>query len=215
MELVKLIFSLGIVFAIFGFIWAIIEMGLKLLTSGQSRTLIEVYTIKGLKYLLLVNVTFLFSLNEQDDDFSINQLAITGLILLMYFIGKLQRNKNQRIAFEFMGQLTEQVPIFNLQAEIAIIGISVGLFILFIFQPSIAHNALALWFQSSVSSIEKTPLIGFIFQIIGFFFLVNILTKMLNSIYFLLTGKPFIQTIATFQKNQKKEDDFDDFEEVT
>ena len=60
MELINLIFRLGVVFAIFAFIWFFISLGLKLLTGGIGRKALgEIYLIKGLQYFFLVNVTFL------------------------------------------------------------------------------------------------------------------------------------------------------------
>lgn len=49
---------------------------------------------------------------------------------------------------------------------------------------------------------------------IGFFFLVSLLTKMLNALVVILTGKPFIQTRSRFVKKDQNSDDFDDFEEI-
>jgi hypothetical protein len=50
--------------------------------------------------------------------------------------------------------------------------------------------------------------------VIGFFFLITMLFKMLNGIMYLLSGAPFVQASAGFQANSKKEEDFDDYEEI-
>ena len=59
MDLIQLIFQLGVLFAIYSFIWFFIDLGLALLVAGKKRALPEIYLIKVVKYLFLVNVTFL------------------------------------------------------------------------------------------------------------------------------------------------------------
>ena len=64
---------------------------------------------------------------------------------------------------------------------------------------------------------ENTPIFGFIFKIIGFFFLLSIILKMLNSINFLINGKKNgDQNMSNDSNSQNIESDnhFDDYEEV-
>lgn len=81
--------------------------------------------------------------------------------------------------------------------------------------PDIASNNIATWFQTNIRDINKAFLFGFIFKIVGFFFLLNMLMKMINSINYVLSGKPLID-FKTFVKSEKRqsEDKFDDFEEL-
>ena len=57
MELINFIFRLGVVFAIFGFIWGIIQIGYNLLRAGSKKSIGEDYLIKTVKYFFLVDVT--------------------------------------------------------------------------------------------------------------------------------------------------------------
>lgn len=215
MELMNFIFRLGVLFAIYGFIWGIIEIGVSLLSAGRKRTIGEEYFIKGIKYLLLVDVTFLFCLNLENDNISIYHLAMAGLVLLMYFIGKLQNKQNQMAMFQMMGSgLPKTVNNFNLKAEIAVIVLSLIFFFSLLYMPDLAKNPISKWFHESIINIEDTPIFGFIFKVIGFFFLVNMLMKMVNSFMYLLSGRPFVQASSSFKSYSKKkdEDDFDDFE---
>lgn len=65
MELLNFIFRLGVLFAIYGFLWGIFEIGITLLRSGRPKTVFEEYFIKSVKYLFLVDVTFLFCTSSE------------------------------------------------------------------------------------------------------------------------------------------------------
>lgn len=95
MDLLNLIFRLGVLFAIYGFLWLFIEMAFSFLRAGRPKTIIETYIIKSVKYLFLVNVTFLFCLDLNKNDVSIYNLMPSAIILLTYFIGKLQQKQQQ------------------------------------------------------------------------------------------------------------------------
>lgn len=217
MELMNQIFRLGVVFAIFGFIWGIFELGLKLLSGGRTRTISEVYFIKAIKYLFLVDVTFLFCLDDAQNLISTFNIVIAGLVLLTYFVGKLQNQQNKMAMFQMMGAgMTPKQTTFNLRVEIGVIVLAIGVFSLFIFFPDVAKNPISIWFHESIINIEDTPIIGFIFKVIGFFFLVSMIFKMLNGFNYLISGKPFVQASSSFQSftKNKKDDEFDDYEEM-
>lgn len=217
MELMNQIFRLGVVFAIFGFIWGIFELGLNLLSGGRTRTMSEVYFIKAIKYLFLVDVTFLFCLDDAQNLISTFNIVISGLVLLTYFVGKLQNQQNKMAMFQMMGAgMTPKQTTFNLRVEIGVIVLAIGVFSLFIFFPYVAKNPISIWFHESIINIEDTPVFGFIFKVIGFFFLVSMIFKMLNGFNYLISGKPFVQASSSFQSftKNKKDDEFDDYEEM-
>jgi hypothetical protein len=63
--------------------------------------------------------------------------------------------------------------------------------------------------------IEKTPIIGFVFKIIGFFILISLFNKILNGFFYLISGKPLITTTSSFQaKKENESSKFDDYEEL-
>jgi hypothetical protein len=106
---------------------------------------------------------------------------------------------------------------FNKKAEIIVLSLSLLFYASLFFLPDIAKNPIALWFYETVTGIEKTPLIGFIFKVIGFFFLLRILVKIFNGFTFLISGKPFVNVKTGYyagKKKDKDDDSFDDFEEV-
>ncbi len=128
------------------------------------------------------------------------------VILVLYFVGKFQKNQNTNALFSRMGMQSKVIQ-FNAKYEIIVISFSILAFIGFIIEPSYALNPVSLWFKESIIDIASTALIGFIFKIIGLFFLLGLLTKTVNAFQFLL-GK------LVPSDNGPKQDQFDDFEEV-
>lgn len=217
LELINLIFRLGVLFAIYGFLWFFIDMGLKILLGSRKRSLGEVYVIKTIKYLFLVNVTFLFclqQLNEPEYHVNYMHVAPSFVVLMVYFLGKLQQNE-QRI--QLMSSFTrgmKDVP-FNRRWEISLIVLSALTFVGLVSYPQFSENAIAKWFQGSIIDIEETVIIGFIFKIIGFFFLIGLFFKMLNALNFIVSGKPMVNVRNGFgSKKASNEDSFDDYEEI-
>lgn len=210
------IFRLGVVFAIFGFLWGVIDIGLRLLTATRQRTLVETYLIKGFKYLFLVDVTFLFCVSDLNTQMIVVYDAVlAGIILLAYFIGKLQNSQNRVAIFQMMGRGIPKAPmfLFNMKAEIGIIIGALTLFTIFWFYPALASNSVSRWFHESILSIEKAAFFGFIFKVIGFFFIVNMIIKMVGSLTFLLNGGKRPNSNQG-NDNDSNNDDFIDYEEV-
>jgi hypothetical protein len=216
MDLLDFIFRLGVLFAIYGFIWALIEFGLAILSMGSNRTPLGVYIFRAIKYVLLVDVTFLFCYNLENDHIQLYNLGLAGLVLLTYFIGKLQNRQQQAVFVSAFGSgMPNLKNNFNIQAELGVIGLSIGFFIFLIAYPQFSYNPLSSWFHESILNIEDTPIFGFIFKIIGFFFLLNLLFKMLNGFIYLISGRPLFKMTSGFRKFEKdKTDEFDDFEEI-
>jgi hypothetical protein len=214
MDLLNLIFKLGVFFSIYGFLWFFIELGLTFLVGGRKRTRFETYLIKGIKYAFLVNVTFLFSVDLNKHQVNFYNLIPSALVLSTYFVGMLQQKQRRQL---FMGQLGKSpAEGITIKAEIILITLSGILFLGLLWYPQFAENTIALWFQRSILDIESTVIIGFIFKIIGFFFLLGMIFKMLNALNYLIVGKPLFDVKSRFSKiNHKKDDaDFDDFEEL-
>ena len=215
MDLINLIFRLGVLFAIYGFLWFFIELALKLLIGGRKRTLGEIYLIKTVKYLFLVNVTFLFCL-EQYFELQVNYMNVipSFIVLMVYFLGKLQQNEQRIQLMSSFTQGMKETP-FNRRWEIAIIVLSALSFIGFVYFPHYSENGISRWFQESILDIENTVLIGFVFKVIGFFFLIGMFFKMLNALNYIISGKPLVNVKTGFSSKKNSSDDsFDDFEEI-
>lgn len=222
MQLLDFIFQLGVLFAIYGFLWLLFEAGIMFLSAGRKRSLIEIYIIRGIKYFFLADVTFLFCFDaEIGSMLELNRVIFAGIILLTYFVGKLQKNQNRSVLFNIAGGLSGR-PMsikqnsFNMRLETMIIAISLIVFALFWFFPQYAVNPIAEWFHKSIVNIEDTPVFGFVFKVIGFFFLMSLIFKMANAVTFMLNGGKINRDNNDFdQRNNIGGDDhFDDYEEV-
>lgn len=207
MDILKLTFQLGVFFAIYSFIWFFIDFGIKIMTSGLVKGLLFTYIIKAIKYLFLVNVIFLFSIGESHS-YLVNEQSLVPVvfILFLYFVGKFQNNQNTNALFSRMGVETSKKQ-FNSRYEVILIFLSFLIFGFLVLDPNIANNAVARWFKESIIDIESTRIIGFIFKVIGFFFLLNILAKTINSFQYIISK--LFSTVSI-----GGEDRFDDFEEV-
>lgn len=220
MEVIHLIFKIGVLLAIYGFIWFFINLLISLATGGRKKTIGEVYFSKGVKSIFLVNVLFLYGLDDGQNEIDLFNMIVSGLVLLLYFIGQMQKNEQQAAMMEKYSNILRGIGAnsrFNKKAEIIVLSLSLLFYASLFFLPDFAKNPIALWFYETVTGIEKTPLIGFIFKVIGFFFLLRILVKIFNGFTFLISGKPFVNVKTGYyagRKKDKDDDSFDDFEEV-
>ena len=213
MDILNLVFRLGVLFATYSFLWFFIELILQLLRGKQPKKLPETYLINSVKYLFLVNVTFLFCLENETEKLTLANSMPSLIVLTIYFIGRFQRRQEQ---FLFSQSLPKEFvnTHFNLTAEIVLTAASVVFFVVLLFIPEIAHNNIANWFKSSIEDLETTVIIGFVLKVIGFFFLVSLIMKTLNGIIYLLSGKPLVEVKTRFGKKNENDDSFDDFEEI-
>lgn len=211
MNIFNTIFNLGVLFAVYGFIWFFIDLLMKFIVNNRKQKTSEIYFTKAIKYIFLANVTFLFGL--ENNQINWQNLALSGLILLLYFIEKLQKNEKQAVLinqFNGLGNLGKN-KVFNRKAEIIVISISTAFYSTLIFLPELADNPISTWFYNEIINIENLPLIGFIFKVIGFFFLLGILIKITNSFMYLLSGSSYNKNDSD---NQDHDNSFDEYEEI-
>ena len=211
MNIFNTIFNLGVLFAVYGFIWFFIDLLMKFIIGNRKQKTSEIYFSKAIKYIFLANVTFLFGL--ENNQINWQNLALSGLILLLYFIEKLQKNEKQAVLMNQFSGFTNfrGNKVFNRKAEIIVISISIAFYSTLIFLPEIANNPISKWFYNEIINIESLPLIGFIFKVIGFFFLLGILIKITNSFMYLLSGASYKKNDSV---NQDNDNSFDDYEEI-
>ena len=126
--------------------------------------------------LLFKFSTFMFSLSQQDQ-LDVIQLIPSAVILIVYFIGKLQRKQKQQALFAQLKNFT--FFRFNAKYEFTLIILSIGMFVFLAVFPEYANNNIANWFEENVKDLSNTFIIGFIFKVVGFFFLVNMIMKRL------------------------------------
>lgn len=216
-DILNFIFRLGVVLAIFGFLWWLVNLGLNVIRGGRKKMLTEAYIIKLVRYFFLVDVVILFCLDQSQGEIDLNNTIIAGLVLLMYFIGKIQNAQLRQSIFSVQGNMgmqsmmNQMKPVFNVNYEAVVIIISVLFFVGFILYPNYAVNPISSWFYEAIVDIEDTPVFGFIFKVIGFFFMVSIIMKVAQGFTALITGN---SVNNSNDDSDDSNDDFDDYTEI-
>lgn len=213
MEFIDLIFRLSVVLAIFSFIWGLMRFGFTILRGGVPMSYPLNLALKAIQYFLIVAVSIIFC--SQDLNSSTYTIIVTGLILAMYFIGKVQRMQFKRMFVQVQGMQMMNNFKPNLKLEFGIVILSMGLFAFMVMHPEYAMNDITTWFYKTIVDIEKAPIFGFIFKIVGFFFMITILMQMVNAVTFILSGKAFDKNAQKNDQNNPEDPfKFDDYEEV-
>src|SRR5690554_7280719 len=101
-------------------------MALNILRGGSPKQLLEVYIIKTVRYVFLADVMFLFCKEQASGQLLVNDLLIAGLILLIYFVGKIQSKQQRQSMFSIRGRanipgmddvLNRFKPVFDVRLE--------------------------------------------------------------------------------------------------
>ncbi len=193
MDVLEFIFVLGINFSIFGFIWGIFMILFRMLQgNGPKKESID-YLLRIVKYFLLVSVTAnyisKFELTNGVSQGGSFHVIVGVIVLALYLLGKLQNRT-------MLSQLANN-PMFNRMISkidpkverFLLIG-SLAYFVVCLTYPPLVDTAIVNWFTDSIINIYDTPFIGWVFSVIAFFFLINILIRASNVIGNLLSGRP-------------------------
>lgn len=240
MDILHFIFGLGIALSIFGFLWGIIMLILNFLRRDLTgNRQVQDYVLRIVKYFLLVSVVanyilLLPSHSSRVLDLSQTAMIVIGVLVLgLYLLGKLQKramlsqlSANPMFA-KYITQIDPKVERFLL------IG-SLVYFVLCLLNPVMVNNSVVNWFTLSIVDIYDTPVIGWVFAIIAFVFLVNIIMKAANVLGAIVTGQPInpaggaargpfgnfqgnagSNPFDQFREKQNKSEDFVDYEDVT
>ncbi len=217
MEVLNYIFKIGVILAVYNFLWWLIKLGLNVLRGGGQKQLLEIYLVKAVRYTFLTDVLFLFSLQQNADQIELDSILLTGLVLLIYFVGKIQKRQQRQSFFSVRGQanipgindiLERMKPKFDLRYEALVVVLAMGLFSGFYFKPDLASNTISNWFLENILGIMDAPVFGFIFKIIGFFFMLSVIFKIIAGFIAVLTGRS-----ATRQFEDEENDENDDFDQ--
>ena len=213
MDSIYFIFNLGVIFTIFWFIWWLISIGFTLIRGFRTPSKIETYVLRMLKYYFQVEIVFLFCSNKSA--FSVSNYIIAGLVMLTYFINRLNIGKVRNQFFSVktinQNQIFNQIkPVYDFKLEVSLIVLSTMLFVLLFFYPSIANNVISLWIFDTIIELQKAPIFGFIFNLIGFFFVAGLFVKFIQSFSAILDGSIFRNTNI----HHSEKDKFDDYEEL-
>ena len=216
MQILEFIFHFGVIIAVFTFLWCFFGLLLSLLFAPLGLTPRKIYYAqKILKYFFLVTVAFRFALDGRfglQGSKDITGYIISALILLAYLVGKAEAKNNRIKFYANIGNMNRfELTPFDRNKELLLIGFAIAVYGYFVAFPQGSFNLITNWFVDSIVSISDTPIFGWIFKIIGFFFLIMVLMRFVNG-FFTLLG------IASPRPgngiNKRRDDDFDDYEEV-
>lgn len=216
MELFNFIFRMGVLFAVYRFVWWLFDFLISFMGFEKKRSLWEHYIVMAANYMILADVSYLFCLDLKNKLLTNQQIITGGLILFTYYLGRLQRAQSNLVLIQFVGKnLSEKKP-FHLRSEIIIMLLGLLTFTVCIFFSPLAFNPISEWFLSTIKIIEKLPILGFFFKLIGFFFLVSVLMKFLNGLIMLLTGQLFlkINSSVRYSTDKKNDEEFEEYEEM-
>jgi len=202
MRVLEFIFVLGINFSIFGFIWGIFQFIIRNLQNpNQQRGELSTYILRIIKYFLLVSVTANFivvsDLGAYKDDLGVTHIEpfsmIVGSIVMgLYLLGKLQ-NRTMMSQLGNNPMFSRLIPKIDPKVERYLLAGSLLYFVFCLWYPSMVDNGLINWFTEAIISIKEAFLIGWIFYIIAFFFLISILMRGANVIGNLLSGNSILE----------------------
>jgi hypothetical protein len=171
---------------------------------------------KTVQYLLIADVAILFCTDNPNGNLSTS--ITTGLILLMYFIGKVQNMQfRAMMSIQIQGRnlADKQGPKPKMVLEFGIVVLAMAVFGFLLWKPEFSENAISNWFYKNIIDIESTPIFGFIFKIVGFFFTIGMLLRMFNALRVIFSGEAFgNRTNDEPTKNERSDNHFDDYEEV-
>lgn len=234
MEVLKFIFVLGINFSIFGFIWGIIMFIIRSLgdrSKPQNETFTYVFRI--IKYFLLVSVTAnyiaVYQTGQPGQQVDVMHIVIGSMVLGLYLLGKFQ-NRAVLNQFAQNPMFARFMPKVDPKVEVFLLFGSVAYFVACLIVPTMVDNGLINWFTETINSIYEAPIIGWIFSIIAFFFLISILMRGANVIGRILNGQSIMETpkvngtfnfngsgtpFGDVHENYEDENGFTDYEDVT
>ena len=200
MEILYYIFFLGIIYIVFSLIWFLLATLPKMILSRANSSEIENYIFKTLQYYFIGSLTFLSSVKFINSEHSINNeysslfIVTGGFVLLLYLLGKMERNK---MLFRFKSFVSKSTSDGVLKYEPHLIGFTMLLYAISIGNPILVDNQINSWFLDNILEFYHTPIIGWIIRFIGFFFLITIVFRGINTIRNLIqnaiafiTGKP-------------------------
>lgn len=171
---------------------------------------------KTVQYLLIADVAIIFCTNNPNGNLSTS--ITTGLILLMYFIGKVQNMQfKAMMSIQIQGKSLTEGPKPKMGLEFGIVVLAMGVFGFLLLKPEFAANPISNWFYRNIIDIEDTPVFGFIFQVVGFFFTIGMLLRMLNAFRVIFSGEAFGRKTRDNdqpKRNNRNDNHFDDYEEV-
>lgn len=204
MKALSLIFHLGVLFSAFAFIWFWLQLLLMVILPENIRTSFR-YFLQLLQSLFL-GVLVLKFVAKTEGTLTVNSMLVLSLITYFLYLLRNLRSEQAAVQVQFYSNLYKKVKMKN-EWEWAVALISISVTILWIFFPVALDSVVTQWFYEQTHDLIKVPIIGWIFKLAGFFFLLATLIRFLAAITWMLRGPK--------SKPPKRDpEEFDEFEEI-
>ncbi len=204
MKALSLIFQLGVLFSAFAFIWFWLQLLIMIILPENIRTQFR-YFLQLLQSLFLGVLVLKFVANVEGS-LTVNSMLILSLITYFLYLLRNIRSEQNAVQVQLYTNLYKKVKMKN-EWELAVALISISITILWVFFPVALDSVVTQWFYEQTQDLIDIPIIGWIFKLAGFFFLLATLVRFLAAITWMLRGPK--------SKAPKRDaDEFDDFEEI-
>ncbi|MEY3048885.1 MAG: hypothetical protein RL365_923 [Bacteroidota bacterium] len=204
MNALSLIFQLGVLFSAFAFIWFWLQLLLMIILPENIRTQFR-YFLQLLQSLFLGVLVLKFVANVEGS-LTVNSMLILSLITYFLYLSRNIRSEQNAVQVQLYTNLYKKVKMKN-EWELAVALISISITILWVFFPVALDSVVTQWFYEQTQDLIKIPIIGWIFKLAGFFFLLATLVRFLAAIMWMLRGPKSKAPMSDADK-------FDDFEEI-
>ncbi|MBM3165198.1 MAG: hypothetical protein FJZ80_07040 [Bacteroidetes bacterium] len=203
MKTLQLLFQLGILFSAFAFLWFWIQLLLVLVIPQSIRFQMR-YFLQLLHSLFLGSLVLKF-LQMENPPLGFNSILALGMLTYFLYLIRNIRSRNAMMRVEIYATFYEKLKTKN-EWEWTLALISLGVTLLWVLYPTALDSTTNLWFYEKTKYLTDIPVLGWIFKIFGFFFVLGTLIRFLSAVLWLISPNP---------KMAKKEDEpFDDFKEL-
>ena len=204
MKALSLIFQLGVLFSAFAFIWFWLQLLLMIVLPENVRTQFR-YFLQLLQSLFL-GVLVLKFVAKEEGSLTLDGMLVLSLITYFLYLLRNLRSEQNAMQFQLYTNLYKKVKMKN-EWELAVALISISITILWVFFPVALDSVVTQWFYEQTHDLIQIPIIGWIFKLAGFFFLLATLIRFLAAITWMLRG-------PKSNPPKRDADEFDDFEEI-
>lgn len=203
MKILSLIFHLGVLFSAFAFLWFWLQLLLFIALPEGIRNQIR-YFLQLMQSLFLGTLVLKF-IQMEDGVLAINgTLVLTMMTYFLYLIRNIQ-SEEKRIQVQFYSNIYKKLKTKN-NWEWAVALISLGVTIIWVFYPMALDSVVTNWFYIQTHDVMEVPILGWIFKIAGFFFLLATLFRFIAALRWII-DRPT-------RKVKSKDQEYDDYEEL-
>jgi hypothetical protein len=204
MNVLSHVFHLGVLFSAFAFIWFWLQLLLMFLLPEGIRMQLR-YFLQLLQSLFL-GVLVLKFVDKEEGSLTLNGMLVLSLITYFLYLLRNLRSERNAMQVQLYTNLYKKVKMKN-EWELAVALISISITILWVFFPVALDSVVTQWFYEQTHDLIQIPIIGWIFKLAGFFFLLATLIRFLAAITCMLRG-------PKSKLPERDSNNFDEFEEI-